>query len=506
MSKSGNITLFTALALTAIASFLFVLLEAAHQQGLYVYADSKSSLCLESVAAEYHREIWEQYHLLCLDGSYGEETFSMESVTGTLYQRLYENLMPEQDSSHFFRMTIEDAEPVAYELLTDSDGAVFLSLAVQYMKKAYPLETAKNIYENYKETAQTGENSIDEGAIEAAINAILQAGEETQESENIEMEENIHRIRKSANSDFVDNEAAEENDVENPLEIVKELKNRTFLSIVLGEDAAVSAQGINNAERLQQRTLEKGNMENEYDIGWYEKVLAAEYLAQHFSNYTKETDGHALQYEMEYILCGKENDSENLAAAAQRILWLREAANITHILSDSTKTNEAAKLAMTLSGFTGNGLILKTVELGIIAAWAYMESIQDVRALLCGDKIALVKNSDQWTLDTKDLLHSFESSAKAKNCENGLTYEQYLKQILFMGNWEETAYRAMELIEWNMKQIPAYENCRIDHMICSMEYKMHYEAGTLFAGFFAGGYISEKQFLFVDKKKFSYLN
>ncbi len=47
---------------------------------------------------------------------------------------------------------------------------------------------------------------------------------------------------------------------------------------------------------------------------------------------------------------------------------------------------QSETIAAALAGFTGNPAIIKTVQIAVVGAWAYIESIQDIRALLMGGK------------------------------------------------------------------------------------------------------------------------
>ena len=96
------------------------------------------------------------------------------------------------------------------------------------------------------------------------------------------------------------------------------------------------------------------------------------------------------------MLAGKGSDKENLESVIKRLLFVREAANITHILGDGDKRAKTLGMAEALAGFTGNPAVVRLVQTGVIAAWAYVESILDIRALLAGDRVALLKNGDEW--------------------------------------------------------------------------------------------------------------
>lgn len=69
---------------------------------------------------------------------------------------------------------------------------------------------------------------------------------------------------------------------------------------------------------------------------------------------------------------------------------------------------------------------------GILAAWAYSESILDVRALLEGRKIAWIKNAEQWTTGINQTSEAVDGFAMAKDCENGWDYMKYLKFLVSM--------------------------------------------------------------------------
>ena len=75
-----------------------------------------------------------------------------------------------------------------------------------------------------------------------------------------------------------------------------------------------------------------------------------EYMDQYFGDYLGESEDHALAYELEYVLAGKGSDKENLESVIKRLLFVREAANITHILGDGDKRAKTLGMAEALAG------------------------------------------------------------------------------------------------------------------------------------------------------------
>ena len=149
MRKRASITVFSALAFALVASFLMALLEAGRVYQIQTYADMKSTLALESVCAEYQPVLWEEFHLLGLDGAYGGDIFSMDHVTAVLRERLDRNLDVDGAGGSILQVTLAGAEPVAYRLMTDQEGSVFLHCVAAYMKQNMAMETIRALQERY---------------------------------------------------------------------------------------------------------------------------------------------------------------------------------------------------------------------------------------------------------------------------------------------------------------------------------------------------------------------
>ena len=98
-----------------------------------------------------------------------------------------------------------------------------------------------------------------------------------------------------------------------------------------------------------------------------------------------------------------------------------------------------------------------------------------------GDKISLIKKKEEWTSDVGNILESFSKTAKANSCTKGLCYSDYLKLLLFMLDDETLAYRMMEVMEIGMQSQKEYQNCRIDHMIMEVKYKIQFDAKPIFS-------------------------
>lgn len=509
--KKGSITVFSALVFMMIASFLFALLEAGRTVHLETYADMSTELAIESVFAEYQPGLWQNYHLLCLDGAYGGEEFSMDYATAVFVARIRMNLDQDGDGSGMMGMELATAHPTEYQLMTDGAGSVFLSCVSKYMKDNLPMEAAQLLYDRYTQEETVKDSQQTEGSVECAQTAIEEAKREQQESlrQQKEGQAPANDAQTETNDAASDGEphtvAGEPAEVEeNPLELVLELKQRALLGLVVTDQESVSTKKIDLTDAVGMRNLEKGTLQATEKVEWYDKVLVLEYLDEYFSDYRTMASDHALSYEMEYVLSGKETDLANLEGAVKRLLLVREAANVTHILGDSGMRSEALAMAEILAGFTGNPAIIKVVQIGIVAAWAYVESVLDVRALLAGDKVALLKNEQQWTSRLGNLGSVLAEDVRTKNCTNGFSYQDYLKGFLFVMDKEKLAYRMMDVMEQNIRLVPAYQNCRMDHMLCRIDYEAVYTAEPLFSRLSVLGKPEFSNFQLKNLKSFSY--
>lgn len=491
-------TIFVSLVMLLVASVLFTLLESARVPGLAAKADMNAMLSAESAFAEYQKEIWDEYDLLFLDLGYGQQLMDLNKLKERILTLNQENLNPTVKGgtsarTNFYRMNITQCVIDEYELATDDGGMAFFSQAVESVKNEVPYQAAETIYEKI-----TGVKNVEESA-DHPEQTMEEAGRTITEERNRKREENR---RRQEQGEIV--QPLEE--VENPVEIVGTHKTSAILSQVVENPGELSVKALNLSDTVENRVRQTGNSPGYYEAGFYEKILYQNYLQKHFGCYTSRQENRVLDYELEYLLAGKESDQENLESVVYRILAVRLAANLVYLLSDAAKMEEALAVAAALVGFTGNPGIIELAKAGILTAWAYAESILDLRTLLGGGKVALVKSAEDWTIGLSNLSGAFGGTQKVKECENGFSYEDYLQKMLYFENQEKLNYRAMNLIEKNIRIWSGNPNLRMDSMAQKMKITVCYEASPLFLRLVRIGDISDEAYQFTYEKKISYLD
>ena len=477
----GSITVFASLSLLLVASFLLVLLEAARVKGLDAYGRMQRTNAMEAVFSEYDRDLFEQYGIFLLDGSYGEQDLQFSQINGRLQFVSQKNLRPVipaqtwRSVQNFYQMDVADASVTNYLLATDYDGDPFRRMAVESMKAQYPAELAQELYESLQSADQ------------AMTKAQQSRSAMDQAQENIETAKEAQAAAaKAASDESADGQPDTPTEtagppIENPMDVVKAVKDTDILTLVLPRGSSVSAKEIRGKETLEHRSLLQGNEPWQKGGGWYEAVLYHQFLQTCFGCYGNGGSGDdALDYELEYIQSGKQTDRENLKSVVGQLLLLREGANFMYLQTDVAKQEEAYGVATALAATVGIAPAAGLIAQGILAAWAYVESILDVRTLLAGGKIAWIKTAESWSSSLSGLGELLAGNSRAKEQAEGEDYQGYLQKLLWLKSERALNYRAMDLMEL-CAEVNGRESMRMDAMILALRADISYEAEPLFS-------------------------
>ena len=483
--EEGSITVFLALTLILVLSFVFSMAESARVNGLQELAERKLFVQMQSAFGAYNQELWEHYGLLFLDMSYG---------SGELGTRLLESHMMEEDyaqgdEAHFYQMALKDIEAEAYSIATDGGGAAFKQQACEAAKERFAVE-GMELLEEQVEIWQALETQ--NGNLEQKWQEALEAEEEAES----------YKESQNETAEKLPTEPLSTKPLpENPISYVTQLKSSSLLALVLEEPSELSGKGIDTASSLDKRELFCGNMTVEEGDS-VDKMWFVQYLNQYFQCRTDIQDSsHALDYELEYCIGGKETDVQNLEAVVEKLLLIREGANFTAIMQDAEKTSMAMEIAAAAVGFTGIMPLIKAVQIGILLAWSYVESIVDVRCLLAGGKVPLMKDSSGWK---SDLFHIEEIPQDSGTKDSGLSYREYLQILLYTAGEGKLTSRAMDVVERNIRLFSGNESMRMDAMVSTVRVNAVYCASPLFFNLVPMTQKIDGSYCFCVTQKFAY--
>lgn len=417
-----------------VASVLFVLLEGARVQEIKRISQQQTESALESAFANYNTLLWEEYKLLASESTCLEEELIF-----------FGNSRINQRGMNLLQTQLEDVEITQLTLLTDAKGAVYMQAAAESMQETLSFGMAKELYNQYEvvqdllKGSNLDKNWINSGATYGSVI-----------------------------------------DGYHPLGIVQFLQSLGILDLVLADTENLSMNRVDIENLVSNRVCAQGSSPQTEEVTWMEEILFYQYLLEHMSHYRNPQEGRGFLYELEYIIGGMNSDVENLKAVLTQMLLIREVINFLYITFDVTMYEEASLLALALVGWSASPLVIESVKLGLLAAWAYGESVLDIRALLQGKEIPLLKNKETWTLQLSNIEVVAEKNVCAKEVEGGLSYENYLGILLLLQQNQRIALRALDATEACLRKKLKDTSYGLDTLFVQASVDMEYRYQPIF--------------------------
>lgn len=459
---------------------MFCLLEATRVKSIAHMTKLQTELAGVNVFGAYDNELWTDYHCL------GRNISDLESD-----MIKYASAQNTKEQFSFLNFSMKEVSDFKYVLFTDGKGSLFIKNISNYMKEHFMSENIQDLYSGYQAIKGLLENG--EFDMEKMDNA-LEALKNTSYLEEVKESEKKEQADATTQTEIVSKK--------NPIDEIKKLQKKGILKLVLKDSDTISEKAVNLKKSVSNRSQEKGTLEIKTNIEWMDTLLFQQYLFRYFSCYANEKENRILDYELEYLIGQKESDVANLKAVINKILLTRQAVNMLYLLNDAEKMNVANSAALGLLAVGVPPAITEAVKLGIVAAWAYAESILDLRTLLAGKKIPLMKSDNLWTLQLEEITKIGEGFLMAKESKNGISYENYLRLLLFFETEKDLAFHAMDIIEKNIQQKDA--DFYLDNMVIGSSYTLQYEYQPLFSTFQFLSIHLDNAYVITNKEQFFY--
>jgi hypothetical protein len=566
-AEKGQITIFLSLILTIFMSMTFALLESARIEGAKLQADNIVEMGTYSAFSEFYLEMFQKYDVFAINKGLGSLESQLENLRKTTEKYMDFNINPKHEFvniQNIWRLCLEESKVVKYGLLTDHKGDIFKEQIVIGMKKTIGLEFLKKmagVFQNIENIQKSGdlynenerqvnlelkkyEQQIDEERAKEKEQLKEEPELEKEQSEMIPLMEspfiNGLQILESAGRgmrsrkediedrelfpDSMNEEAAlsilknykEDNMkngddlkgfMENPLESIGEAKKKGILQLVCRNPKALSSKEIELSEMPSNRVLEEGTSAyyGEDMNTMANHLLFQEYQFDVFHSVVNPARESSLSYELEYIIAGKGSDVENLKVVVNRLLWMREGCNFTYLLGDETRKNTAYELSAAIFGaFQIPGLI-EAGQMALLLSWAYGESILDIRMLLDGGKVPLLKSTEDWRLELEnlgDLAQEFKGG-ESEVSKKGSGYEEYLRMLMLMEKQQEYSMKSLDLIEMNLRV--KNEKFRIDESVISYEFQVKWRIPDFYFSLLPGNeYLNYNGTRYITNNQYSY--
>ncbi len=487
-NKKGSMTVFLSLISVLFLSLLCTSIESARIQGARAKAAAALDMANFSLFGEFENKLLEEYDIFALDGACGGGYYSTAALEWKLRDYMQYNTAP--NTGLFirdfdpFQVQTDSAKIKGVSLLTDENGEAFFQQAVGFMHDNFATE-AVDIWLERKEQAEKLQQAADQYQMEEGSNSNnLSELQKQQEAEEKRQKEEIARLKKEAEDQglvWVEEPEEPKPEVKNPLDTIKQIKKMGLIGLALGDGKSVSGKTL-NSDVVSKRMRKKGNLpvKKTYS-GLASNLLFQEYLFERFDCYGQQKDGKALDYELEYILCGKNSDEKNLREVIKKLLLMREGSNFVFLCSDSTRRQEADALAILLAGAIPIPGLVAVLSYALLLVWAYAESILDIRILMAGGKLPVWKDSASWHMDLEDIPQILDilNHAIRYSSDTGLNYEGYLQILFTLGKKSKYPLRSLDLVEKRMRSC-GNSGFRADHAIVKMETEAGFTIPPLF--------------------------
>lgn len=445
----GHITIFLCLIMTVSCSLVYTIVEGCRMQALKWKMEVRTELDTNYLLSYYDTVLRQKYGVFFLSDM---DSDSLSELLGDCSE---ESGKRQADSSDYLGMKVTDIEIDEVLLATDKNGRPFFDQAVK---------------EEYQYLGEDVSGFVEDFL--SWTNLIDKADKKEVEGEQIKNQ----KVELDPETKIDEEEKKKAEQLTNPADVAEELKkdqNKCWFG-----DLSISQKKVDTSAAVSKRKRKSGNLAYEADenINQTDKIVYLAYLMRHFSDYQNSNEEGSLSYEIEYILKGKNSDRKNIEAVALDILAIREACNFLYLLSNQEMKQQAEVLAVALTGYLGNGLVIKVTEYLILFAWAGGESVLDVKNLLQGESVPLMKNVETWQLSLTGMTDTSSVMSERKEAKDGLTYEDYIKILLFRSGEKQLVLRAMDLMEWEVQRITEDNTFKMDECVCGFHTTYQYQS------------------------------
>ena len=467
----GNVTIVLSLILTILLSAIFTLLESARLTVIKTHYTDISYLCMDSLFGDFCYELFDKYGIFAINSSdVNPDNFLKEYAA--------DNVLADNNILNFagnnynlLKGSLKNVTTSDYIYLTDKDGEVFSNQILAYMK-----------YKEVSEITESLTNSISSDGVD-----IYDFTDESFDVSDMDLSylDNISTEDRRECLDISDEEAASYKDNFTNF-IAHALQNNLLLLLVDDPDSIsvtkvdkLTLPSMTTALSDETTVINEGYVK-ESSFVTPEKILFEEYVSSIFGSYTNPKADSLLTYELEYIINGSSEDDKNLLNTAIKLIFMRGSFNASYILSDPAKRTAVKDFSQKCVG--NAPLVLQFTEFMVLSAWSVAEGIIDVKDLLLGKKVPLIKDSSSWTLSLDKITSVSPHTISSNTGENGFDYSFYLKLLLVAQSELALRFRTMDLIQMNIC-LNYNETFRIQNCICGMKAEFSYETPNIFLNF-----------------------
>jgi hypothetical protein len=471
-TKGAYLTIYLALIFGIVLSLLLALIEGAALGAARLQAEIVADLGLDSVFAEYNRELLDRYGVFFIDTSYGTVNSGVGMVEKHLSDYMSYNLNPTKDKqglnlfSTYLYLDNPYLEIDKVSYATDDNALVWKSQAITYAKSTIGMEAVYEVGDYFNTSEENELNTLDViSMIKEQKNEITKAlsGEE-------EIEEHF------------DDEDDDGNSYSKITGVFDDIVGGGILKFAMPSGDKVSDAKVSGGpyytSRVKSGNINKGNgLHDGADKpdGFMDEIFYTLYLMNTCGTYTTPKDDGLLKYQIEYILFGHDSDELNLKTCVEALFTFRAASNYISIYNDDVKYAEVYTIALAICTLLAVPKLAEPITYLVLGLWAVAESISDINILLDNGKVPLMKESNEWNVSLANLFSLNYKDGRKR--DKGLSYDNYLAVLMMFGNEQDKLSRSLDIVEMDMRQTDGNSGFKIDKCIDYMNVKFGFNNG-----------------------------
>ncbi|MCI8956582.1 MAG: hypothetical protein HFG29_06280 [Eubacterium sp.] len=255
-------------------------------------------------------------------------------------------------------------------------------------------------------------------------------------------------------------------------ESAKRFLERGILSMVIDDSSNISSAAISDSDLPSNKKTDKTDL----SCSAIDKAKVILYGGMKFGNYCSIKNNTDLKYELEYIIAGEDTDHSNLATTVEQMAGIRNITTLAYILTDKDKMTKLSTIAASATTAIGLPFLEPVIKAVLIEAWALAEAVHDVKILMSGKKIDIIKNKDNWNTGLQNLLCKETKGSKKKSAIN---YQNFCYILLMKKRMTQIAFRMMDIIQVNIRK-NYNQSFRINQCFSGFHIQAQYETEPLF--------------------------
>ena len=111
---------------------------------------------------------------------------------------------------------------------------------------------------------------------------------------------------------------------------------------------------------------------------------------------------------------------------------------------DSAKQSQAEMAATVICALLLSPELTDLMKAIILGVWALLETVSDMRQLMAGGRVPVMKESGDWSTNIIDLF-TFNISGGGSDQASGLSYQDYLRVFLGLMDRDTKAARSLDI-------------------------------------------------------------